>query len=152
LWKNFTLQPDSRRKSTTSRSMFLEPCASSRMRTVTPARARSIRAATRRSASLPGFHRKVSKWIDFCAARMRRSSTFQYSPFSTSSTLLPGTGVPSVRPDSEGSSSSMPWSHSSVSLGLRCRRIDQITSSSTAITASATQPHKPIVISVLFRG
>ena len=95
-----------------------------------------------RCDSVPGFHRKVSKCTERCAARMRGSSTSKKAPFSSTSTLLPSTEVPSVSPEMEGISLSKLDSDCTRRIGLRWRRIDQMTITSTTISASDSQSQR----------
>ena len=71
---------------------------------------------------------------------MRASSTSKKAPFSCTSTRLPGTAVPSVRPDRLGIRRSIGESHSIFSDGSRWRRIDQMTSNWTITSVNSMPP------------
>ena len=117
------------------------PCASSSTRTCTPGpgalgqahRPRAGRArppSTGRSRSAPSC----------CAAPMRSISTSKNAPFSSTSTALPSTAVPSVRPGERGHQLVDRRRRTrSCRSGSRWRRIDQITRTRTVTRASSTQ-------------
>ena len=142
LWKNFTRQPAARNCSIVSLPIPAEPVASSSTRTCLPVRAWALNASATREPSDPFFHRKVSKCTECCALRMPSISASKNAPFSNTSTELPPTAVPRVRPDTEGTSASIGSSHSTFSTGARTRFIDQMNRARMIARAGQIQPQK----------
>src|SRR4030095_16082191 len=84
---------------------------------------------------------------------MRCTSTSKKAPFSKTSTELPWTPALSVRPASEGISSSIGELHSMCSLGSRWRLIDQMTIDKSKITqtnAAARKMDTGFIVSLLY--
>ena len=138
LWKNLTLQPASRI------ARDRRPCRSPRAVRIEhhahlDAGARPLREGRRHAlaelAVLPQEGLEVHRLLRRADAL---DSTSKNAPFSSISTALPPTAVPSVRPERDGISLSMPTSHSILRSGSRWRRIDQITRPNRTITRKRT--------------